>query len=253
MFCVVPPSHFLIGREYPCGAAPVIMTSQAAEMLLSKAITLRRATQRYDSQPVLDDDLRKILTAGLEAPSGFNLQPWRFIVVRDPGQRKLLGQASMGQAKVEEAPVVIVACGDTKGWCNGDLEEMLQLAAVHGYGGPEEHESARRNIKKFLGGVPGALGGIGPDLAVWVNRHVMIALTTMMWMAEVLGYDTAPMEAFWEDKVKELLKIPHSVRVVALLAIGRAKGPDKAYAGRFPMSSLIFGEEWGRPIQFERE
>ena len=70
----------------------------------------------------------------------------------------------MGQAKVEEAPVVIVACGDTKGWCNGDLEEMLQLGAVHGYGGPEERESARRNIKKFLGGDPGALGGSDPIL-----------------------------------------------------------------------------------------
>jgi nitroreductase len=29
---------------------------------------------------------------------------------------------------------------------------------------------------------------------------VMIAMTTMMWMAEVLGYDTAPMEGFFEDK-----------------------------------------------------
>lgn len=228
------------------------MTSQPTEKLLSKAITLRRATQHYESMSVAEDDLRKILSAGLEAPSGFNLQPWRFIVVRDPARRKLLREAAMNQAKVEEAPVVIVACGDTHGWCNGDLEEMLRLAAVHGYGGPAEHESVRRNITKFLGGTPGMMGGIGPDLAVWVNRNVMIALTTMMWVAEVLGYDTAPMEAFWEDKVKELLEIPHSVRVVALLAIGRAIGPDKAYGGRFPMSRLVFGEEWGRPIQLER-
>ncbi len=126
---------------------------------------------------------------------------------------------------------------------------MIRLAVSHGYGRPVEHESARRNITKFLGTAPGTLGGIGPDLAVWVNRHVMIAFTTMMWMAEVLGYDTAPMEAFQEDKVKELLKIPDSVRVVALLAIGHRRGADKPYAGRFPMSRLVFAEEWGRPIQ----
>ena len=40
-----------------------------------------------------------------------------------------------------------------------------------------------------------AMGG-APEWAVWVDRHVMIAFTTMMWMAEVLGYDTAPMEGF---------------------------------------------------------
>ena len=97
--------------------------------------------------------------------------------------------------------------------------------------------------------MPGTLGGIGPDLAVWVNRHVMIAFTTMMWMAEVLGYDTAPMEGFQEDKVKELLKIPDSVRVVALLAIGHRRGADKPYAGRFPMLRLVFAEEWGTAIE----
>jgi nitroreductase len=226
-------------------------SSQTAERLLSEVVRLRRATKHFDSAPVTDHDLRTILTAGLEAPSGYNLQPWRFIVVRDPEQRKLLRQASMGQAKIEEAPVVIVGCGDTQGWRNGDLEEMLHLAAIHGYGGPAEHESTRRNVTKFLGGDPGVIGGIGPDLAVWVNRQVMIALTTMMWMAEALGYDTAPMEAFWEDKVKALLTIPTPVRVVALLAIGRRFGDDKPYAGRFPMSHLVFDEVWGTAFPSE--
>jgi nitroreductase len=225
------------------------VSSQTAERTLSEVVRERRATRHFKSTSIPNADLQKILAAGLEAPSGYNLQPWRFVVVRDPEQRKRLRRAAMGQAKVEEAPVVIVACGDTEGWRSGDLEEMLNLATIYGYGGPTEHESARRNIINFLGGVPGAIGGIGPDLAVWVNRQVMIALTTMMWMAEVLGFDTAPMEAFREDEVKQLLRIPGSLRVVSLLAIGYRQGTDKAYAGRFPMSRLIFAEEWGRPIQ----
>lgn len=220
-----------------------------AEKSFSQAIDERRATRHYQPTAVQEDDLRRILEAALAAPSGYNLQPWRFVVVRDPEQRKRLREAAMGQSKVEEAPAVIVACGDSQGWKNGDLDEMIRLAANHGYGGPAEHESARRNITKFLGAVPGTLGAIGPDLAVWVNRHVMIALTTMMWMAEVLGYDTAPMEGFQEDKVKELLKIPDSVRVVALLAIGHRRGADKPYAGRFPMLRLVFAEEWGTAIE----
>jgi nitroreductase len=76
----------------------------------------------------------------------------------------------------------------------------------------------------------------------------MIAYTTMMWMAEALGYDTAPMEGFLEDKVKDVLKIPQRVRVVALLAIGRRKGPDKPYGGRFDPSRTVFADEWGKKI-----
>ena len=169
------------------------------------------------------------------------------MVVRDPEQKKKLRAAAMGQPKVEEAGAVIVVCGDTQGW-REDMHAMSKLALEHGYGTPAGLEQARKNIASFLGATPGAAGGLAPDLGVWVNRHVTIAWTTMMWMAEALGYDTAPMEGFFEDKVKELLKIPASVRVVALLAIGRRKGEDKAYGGRFPMSRTVFGEEWGKGL-----
>lgn len=225
------------------------MVVPGIETPLSRAIAERRATRHYEPTPVDEDDLRKILEAGLAAPSGYNLQPWRFVVVRDLEQRTRLREAAMGQAKVEEAPVVIVACGDPHGWRNGDLDEMLRMAALHGSDGPAKHESVRRNVIRFLGGVPGNQGGIGPDLAVWVNRQVMVAFTTMMWMAEVLGYDTAPMEGFWEDQVKAVLKIPDSVRVVALLAIGHGKDAEKPFAERFPMSRSVFAEEWGKSIR----
>src|SRR5437667_6723653 len=122
-----------------------------AEKSIIQAIDERRATLHYQTTAVQEDDLRRILEAALAAPSGYNLQPWRFVVVRDPEQRKRLREAAMGQSKVEEAPAVIVACGDSQGWKNGDMEEMISLAASHGYGGPAEHESARRNITKFLG------------------------------------------------------------------------------------------------------
>ena len=53
-----------------------------------------------------------------------------------------------------------------------------------------------------------------------------------------------------EDQVKALLKIPARVRVVALLAIGRRKGEDKPYAGRFSPARTVFAEEWGESIEF---
>jgi nitroreductase len=223
------------------------VANQAVEKNLSEVIRARRATPHFDSTPVPEEDLKRILWAAAEAPSGYNLQPWRFVVVRDPQQRRRLSEAAMGQAKVAEAPVVIVACGDTEGWRKGDLEEMLRLGNEHGFPA-SGNDGARQAVNNLLGGKGGTAAGIHGDVNIWVNRHVMIAVTTLMWMAEALGYDTAPMEGFWEDKVKQLLHIPDSVRVVALLAIGHRKGPDKPYGGRFDMQRTVFGEEWGKAI-----
>jgi nitroreductase len=221
--------------------------SATAEQPLSEIIRQRRATQHFEPTPVNERDLDRILWAGQEAPSGYNLQPWRFVVVRDPAQKKRLREAAMGQPKVEEAPVVVVACGDTEGWRLGDIEEMLRLGNERGF--PESgNDSARQAVSSLLGGKGGTSAGIEADVTIWVNRHVMIAFTTMMWMAEALGYDTAPMEGFWEDKVKNVLGIPDSVRVVALLAIGHRRGPDKPYGGRFDRRRTVFANAWGQPL-----
>lgn len=207
---------------------------------LSQAIAQRRATPSFDGSPLPEGDLKRILEAGLQAPSGYNMQPWRFVVVRSEEQKRRLRGASFNQAKVEEASVVIVACGDADGWRNGDLEEMLRLGRDGGM--PENYsEQAKFNIPNYLSN--------HPDFPMWLNRHVMIAFTTMMLMAEVLGYDTAPMEGFEEDRISEVLKLPLSYHVVALLAIGRLKGPDKFYGGRFNMARTVFAEEYGKPLK----
>jgi len=225
------------------------MAKVAPEKPLSQAIKERRATPSFEDVPIHSADLEKIIRAGLEAPSGYNMQPWRFVVVRDRDQRKKLSQAAFGQPKIAEASAMVVACGDPQGWKDGDLDEMLRISAEHGL--PDSAtQRIRGAVTGLLGGAPGKAGGLEPDFAVWVNRQTMIAFTTMMWTAETLGYDTAPMEGFMEDQVKALLKIPERVRVVALLGIGRLKGPDKPYAGRLPVERTVFAEEWGESIEF---
>ena len=217
------------------------------ERPLSQVVPERRSTPHFESTPVPEEDLKKMLRAALEAPSGYNLQPWRFVVVRDPEMRKKLREAAMGQPRVEEAPVVVVACGDPQGWKKGDLDEMLRLGNQHGF--PESgNEGARNAVNGLLGGKGGEAAGISGNTHVWINRHVMIAFTTLMWAAETLGYDTAPMEGFFEDKVKQVLDIPNEVRVVALLAIGHRKGADKPYGGRFSSTKLVFGDRWGNGL-----
>ncbi len=223
------------------------MAKPAAERPFSEVVRERRATPHFEPIPIHDEDLEKILQAGLEAPSGYNLQPWRFVVVRDPEQKKRLQGAAMGQPKVGEASAVIVACGDTEGWRKGDLDEMLRMGVERGFD-PAAGDHVRQAVGGLLGGKAGEAGGTSQNIHVWVNRHVTIAVTTMMWAAECLGYDTAPMEGFLEDKVKQVLSIPPEVRVVMLLAVGRRQGEDKKYGGRFPMSRTVFGDRWGKPL-----
>src|SRR5438128_12283410 len=103
------------------------------ERLLSEAIAERRATPSFDGSQVAEDDLEIVLRAGMEAPSGYNLQPWRFIVVRDPDRKKELRAAAMGQPKVEEAGAVIVFCGDINSTRGDDLEKMLAESARCGF------------------------------------------------------------------------------------------------------------------------
>src|SRR5690349_23240183 len=122
------------------------MAKVAAEKPLSQAVKERRATPSFEDVPIHTADLEKIIRAGLEAPSGYNMQPWRFVVVRDREQKKKLRQAAFGQAKVEEASAVIVACGDPQGWKNGDLDEMLRIGSEHGFTDQNQQETTRKTL-----------------------------------------------------------------------------------------------------------
>lgn len=208
---------------------------------LSQAIQERRATPSFDGASIPVEDLRQILDAGLHAPSGYNLQPWRFVVVQSVEQKKKLRGASYNQGKVEEASAVIVACGDTDGW-RKDLDLILEKGRKGGM--PESYAAqAQSSVLNYMSSFSSG------QMQGWLNKQVMLAFTHMMLMAEVMGYDTAPMEGFEQDKVHEVLRLPLSYWVVALLAIGHVKGPDKFDGGRFEIGHTVFGEEFGKPLK----
>ncbi len=76
-----------------------------------EAIRTRQSIRRYKPDPVPDDVLSKVLDAMRLAPSAGNLQPWRFIVVKDAAVREQLAKATDRQEWIAHAPVIIAACG----------------------------------------------------------------------------------------------------------------------------------------------
>ncbi len=197
----------------------------------------RRATNHFAPDPVPDEYLEAILKLAAQAPSGYNLQPWRFIVLRDAESRKRLQAVAFGQAKIAEAPVVVIALGMKDQW-KQRAPEVFREGARRGAGKPENAEKYMQGAFDFLSTLP---------MDMWVNRHTMIAVTTMMLAAEAYGFDTAPMEGFDAAAVKREFGIPDEAEVCALLAIGKMVPPDKPYTGRFPLSEIVFAERYGVP------
>jgi nitroreductase len=71
----------------------------------------RRSVRRYKPEPIPEEVLLRVLEAARFSPSGKNLQPWKFIIVKDNKVKKRLAEASLEQSFIAEAPIVVVACG----------------------------------------------------------------------------------------------------------------------------------------------
>ena len=215
---------------------PTTQINGAPVKSITQLLLERRATMHFKSDPVPDDYLEAILQLAAQAPSGYNLQPWRFVVVRKPENRARLQKAARDQAKVGEAPVVIVAFAVKDEW-KTYIREIFREGVRRGLGTLDKVEQQAQGATRFLESIPPA---------VWLSRHTMIAFTTMMFVAEAYGLDTAPMEGFDPETVKREFGLPEQAEVIALLAIGFGQEPDKPYGGRFAVKDIVFREQYGR-------
>jgi nitroreductase len=60
-----------------------------------EAIKTRVSIRDYKPDPVPEHLIDEILEAGRRAPSGLNMQPWRFIVIRNPELRAKIGELAV--------------------------------------------------------------------------------------------------------------------------------------------------------------
>jgi nitroreductase len=176
---------------------------------LFKAIEERRSIRKFTHEPLPDSDLKKILEAGRLAPSGGNLQPWCFIVVRHQETKTALAIAADNQKFIAEADTIIVALGDP---------------AV---------SASKLSYKLSSTRIPH-------------KQDPIIAIEHMVLAATALGYGTCWIGAFNEHKIKRILKIPKNLEVIALLPIGTsAEHPPPSHRKAF--TEIFFKESFGTP------
>lgn len=200
-------------------AATALLTGEhtivSPRLSAADAALARHSVRSYRDVPVSDDELHTLLELTGRAPSAFNLQPWRFVVVRDQQTKDALRAAAYNQKQVGEAPVVIAMYADME-------DTMAHLdEVVHPDLAPDKKAGTIAMLQNTFGGMtPEARG-------TWANAQSNIALGYLLLIAKSEGFDTSPMLGFQADQVKETLGIPAHATVTALVALGR--GADDGF------------------------
>ena len=214
------------------------------QLTLEEAIANRRAARAFRSDAIPDGVLEEIFRLGLQSPSGYNLQPWRFIVVKEQANKDKLRACAFDQPQVSQAPVVLICCGDRRINNAEYIEEVIQLGIATG--------GVNEKYAQFMRGAIPQLFEYQPcfeSLEAWTNRHTMLAVAHLMIVAKAFGVDSCPMEGFVTAQVKEAFKIPSEVDVCCLLPLGYADEPIKKYGGRFDTERVCYGESFGQALQ----
>lgn len=150
---------------------------------------------------------RELLGLALLAPTAFNIQNWRFVVVRDPEVRKQIRAAAWDQAQVTDASLLVVLCADLKAW-EKDPQRYWREAPqpVQDFLVPA--------IAQYYGGRP----QVERDEAM---RSCGLAGQTLMLAAKAMGYDSCPMDGFDFDAVGKIINLPADHVIAFMIAIGR--------------------------------
>jgi nitroreductase len=203
-----------------------------------EAIVKRRATRQFDpDRPLPDAVLSPILQLATFAPSGFHMQPWRFLVVRTAKNRQKLRECAFNQPKITDAPVVVIVLGyhhPHRSHLDAIIEKQVELGAITPDIAAEFRARAAQGMERVR------------DYPLWTTRSTMLAAATLMLAAESLGVASAPMEGFEADKVKAAFGVPDDHTVCCLIALGFAAAA-KPFPGRFGLDDICYEEHFGQP------
>jgi nitroreductase len=150
-------------------------------MELQEAIKGRRSIRTFKKQNVPEETITQLIEAASYAPSAGNIQPWQFVIVKNPTVKKKLAESALNQNHIKDAPVVIVVCADEK-------------RSSMGYG------TRGRTL--------------------YCLQDTAAATQNILLTAYSLGLGTCWIGSFNEDEAKEALNAPEGIRPVAMIPVG---------------------------------
>ena len=178
-------------------------------MKVIDAIYRRRSVKHFDpNHKMTSEEETKLLEATIQAPTSFNIQHWRLVVLRDPELRqKVRKEFGNDQAQMTDASLLILFTADLLAWKKN----------------PERYwANAPKEVADLL------VGWMGPfhEGREWLQRDeaqrsIGLAMQTLMLAAQELGYQSCPMIGFDIEKVAELINLPEDHVMGAMVAVGK--------------------------------
>jgi nitroreductase len=111
---------------------------------LQDVIEHRRTTNVFEpNHTISDEQIEHLVHLATRAPTSFNLQNWRFLAVRTPERKAKLRKLAYDQAKVSEAAVTFIVCGQLADY--SALEGRLAPSADAGFMSPEHIQMSGSN------------------------------------------------------------------------------------------------------------
>ncbi|MFN3749831.1 MAG: nitroreductase family protein [Thiobacillus sp.] len=195
-------------------------------MNVKTAIETRRAIKQFDASHRMDDaEIEALMSLVLLSPTAFNIQHWRFVLVRDAQLREAIRAVSWMQPQITEASLLVIVCADVRAW---EKEPGRYWRNV-----PDDvREGIVEAIDAYYRGRP----QVQRDEAM---RSCGIAAQTLMLAAQEMGYDTCPMDLSDFDEVAKLIRLPEDHVVAMFVAVGKRMKAPWPRAGQLPYEEVV--------------
>jgi nitroreductase len=191
------------------------------------AIYARRSVKHFDPEhKLIQDEVTKLLEATIQSPTSFNIQHWRFVIVRDPDLRKRIRtEFGNDQAQMTDASLLVIMTADVQAW-NKEPGRYWQNA-------PQEVQDL---IVNWMGPFHEGREWLQRDEA---QRSIGMAMQTLMLAAKSMGYDSCPMIGFDIDGVAKLINLPDDHVMGPMVAIGKGVKEPWPKPGQRPLSEVV--------------
>jgi len=194
-------------------------------MEFAKIVLGRRSVKKYDAAHAISDEtLRTLFERVVLSPSSFNLQHWRFVVVRDPAVKRELRKAAYDQEQVETASAAIVVAGK--------LSAFRDAPRIYA----ETPQGVRDAMLPMIEGYYANAPVFQRDEAI---RSAALAAMTLMYAAYDLGYATGPMIGFDPKAVSEVVGLDGDHIPVMLVVLGKQVGELRPRPFRLTVSEVV--------------